>query len=191
MQQKLQPIALAALGGAFLLLMTAQFVPWFTHEGTFDMPGFQAPGFSQPGSSHEWGMGAFLWSATVTVDGASSSESWYNSDWKDVDGIGALRAAAPLVVTAMLLTVGACVLALMRFGNASGVLGLAAVFLGTLGLVLHGIGSDQVFGDAARTFHVGFFATLTALLALVAGSVAAILQPDEAEAPAAQAHATP
>jgi hypothetical protein len=149
-------IGLAAL--AFVLMLLVQFVPF--------------GGFTTDTSLYTAEADAYAWEAKFRADGfgeeASEDTSWYDNDFDDDDGIGKVRAGAPLLLAGAILALVAALAPLRLPMVGAAAAGVAAIVTG-LAVYLMAKGIGQLFDDQQR-WDVGFyFAVIAAVLAAVAG----------------------
>lgn len=162
-----------ALGTAVAVLLTVQFVPWADHESAMSVP-MPSP-YGAPGG---WAVPlhleitAYAWHGTLTMNGASESETWFSGQW-DGDGIASIRAGALVLLTGLILAAAAFAANLLRYGNAAAAAGATASVLVLLGFLLYATGVDRMYGDAHHVWQAGFYLAPLAIVPLVVGSLLA------------------
>lgn len=166
--------ALALCGVAFLLLLVVQFIPF---------AGFTTSFFGATADAD-----AYAWEAKFRAEGfgeeSTEQTSWYDNDFDDDDGIGMVRAAAPLLAAGLVVSVLA-VIFLLRIPAGAGAAALVAAMLTGLGVFLMARGIGELFDDQ-QDWAVGFYlAIAAAVLCAVAGVLALVGGQRSAQPPSA------
>lgn len=175
---RIASVVLGALG--VTLLFVAQFVPYASYEDS--SPGGTFGGFTVPGFRFE--ISATPWSAKSSAGGESESHSWYDSQADDTDGVGLIRAGAPILAAGLALgAVGVLLVGLLR-GAGGPLLTLVGAVLAATATVLLSIGMDQAFQDADYNWHVGFYFAIFGSALVLGAAIAGFMAPRGATATA-------
>ncbi|MEK6976530.1 MAG: hypothetical protein AABY18_09340 [Candidatus Thermoplasmatota archaeon] len=166
----------AALAGvAVLSMIVVQFAPWASFETSSSSPGVDFGFGSTPGFNFDVEMTSFLWEAETTVNGGSQDTSWYDSDMDDADGIGQIRTAIPMLLVGGVVVLAGALLGAARPGSTGAVLTLAGGVLLTVGTILFGIGTDNLYGDADYSWAVSFYFAIVACALAVGGGLVSLM----------------
>lgn len=145
--------AFTAVAGAVCLLLV-QFVPW----GGIETSGGSIFGFTFSGADVD--------SYTWHLQANGNDEGWYSNDFDDSDGVGQIRAAIPLLLTGLVVTVLGAVLLFGRMGPA-GIVTLIGGLIAAVGLVLFATGTNAFYDgehDWAAAFYLAIVGTAVVLL---------------------------
>ena len=164
--------AMGLAGLAFLLLLVVQFIPFATFTTSF----FGATADAD----------AYAWEAKFRAEGfgeeSSEQTNWYDNDFDDDDGIGMVRAAAPLLVAGLAVSLAAAILFLRMPAGGAVASFVAAVLVGG-GVFLMARGITALFDDQ-QEWAIGFYlAIAAAVLAFAAGILGLLANRQAAPAP--------
>ena len=166
----------AALAGvAVLAMIVVQFAPWAEFETSGSSGGGSFGGFDFPSFDFDMTVTSFTWGAESTVNGQSDHTNWYDSDMDDSDGVGALRAAIPVLLIGSVIVLAGALLAAGRAGSAGGILTLVGGVVLAIGTTLFGIGTDTFYDSADYSWAASFYLAIVACALAIGGGVVALM----------------
>ncbi|MEK6975349.1 MAG: hypothetical protein AABY18_03295 [Candidatus Thermoplasmatota archaeon] len=160
--------ALALAGAAFILALVVQFVPFATFSTTIAVPG--TSGATADADAYVW---EAQFDASFGAEQSSDQTSWYDNDFDDDDGIGMVRAAAPMLVGAGVLLLVAAVLGL-RTATVSAVVAFVGAVVMATAIFLMAQGIKDLFDDQ-QDWAVGFWLAIAASVLAAGAGVLGLL----------------